>query len=192
MEVDINTKFNETLPVDIPDEYLILGECSGVALLPRGSEDDHICFIILSEDDGHWFQSHSGWSSYWLEDVRKQMERAEAWCKVNAEPDIHRNGGQYGYKFKNYKRKICDECGKPARICLAKMETVHGNINICATCWNKDYYISCHHCGELFDKRRRPEGATSCEDNCKEKQEAKIKAYVDDVMRKFEEKRKNK
>ena len=73
------------------------GGCKGVGLKWRGPDDPHVCFIILTEDDGYWFVSQhdtQGSSSYWLPELIDQLEEAKTWLHRNAEKD-----GQYGYKF---------------------------------------------------------------------------------------------
>lgn len=93
--------------VTIPDERVFLGDSFGVVLVPRiihhpwdleenGEEDNHICFLIVSEDDGNWFLSEgSGASSSYLSDLKAQISLAEDWIKHNAVKD-----GRYGYRFK--------------------------------------------------------------------------------------------
>jgi hypothetical protein len=43
--------------IEVPDEHLFLGRCKGVALVPRGKDDPHVCIYICTEDDGNWFIS---------------------------------------------------------------------------------------------------------------------------------------
>ena len=78
------------------------GEQKAIRLVWRGDRDSHICFEVLSEDDGHWFLMNQGGgsssSSYWVPDLRKVLLAAEKWMKKNANPDIC-NNHQYGYKI---------------------------------------------------------------------------------------------
>jgi len=95
--------FTENGEIDIPNNHCFLGECCGVALVPRGEKDNHILFVILGEDDEQWFlQSYDGkynchgTSSYWMDDLLEQLNQAKAWLKRNAEKDP----SGYGYCFK--------------------------------------------------------------------------------------------
>jgi hypothetical protein len=74
------------------------GHCKGVRLTPRGVNDNHICFEILTEDDGNWFTSDLYSSSHWCEDLITQLNLALEFMKTQ-EPDIY-EGTQYGWKFK--------------------------------------------------------------------------------------------
>ena len=47
---------------------LFLNDCHGVRLVLSGS-DGHVCFEILSEDDGYWFIKKSYSASYWFPDM---------------------------------------------------------------------------------------------------------------------------
>lgn len=80
--------------IDIPHEHLFLGECQGVGLIPRGPKDNHICFLILSEDDENWFCSNESGSSFWIPDLVKQLDQALKWMRENAVEE------GFGYKFK--------------------------------------------------------------------------------------------
>lgn len=85
---------------DITDEHLFLGDCLGVALLPRGENDNHITINILIEDDGGWFIGGSvDCSSVWIDDLIDQLNKANEWMNKNALPDVYPNG-VCGYKFK--------------------------------------------------------------------------------------------
>ncbi len=85
---------------DIPNEHLFLGDCLGVALRPRGRDDNHIMINVLMEDDETWFIGGSvDCSSYWIDDLIEQVNKANEWMKENALPDTYPNG-VCGYKFK--------------------------------------------------------------------------------------------
>ena len=77
-----------------------LGRGMGVALVPRGEGDPHICFVILAEDDGNWFASGEGASS-WLHELREQFQLAQQWVENNCKPDTYQ-GKQYGWLFKSH------------------------------------------------------------------------------------------
>lgn len=79
---------------DVPEKHLFLGTCHGIALVPRGKNDNHICFYILTEDDGVWFVSNNMGSTYWLHDLKKQLQQVEKWLSENAIKV------DYGYMFK--------------------------------------------------------------------------------------------
>jgi hypothetical protein len=74
------------------------GHCKGVRLVPRGVNDNHICFEILTEDDGNWFLSENSSSSHWCEELIAMMQMALEYMKTQ-EPDMH-EGTQYGWNFK--------------------------------------------------------------------------------------------
>lgn len=80
---------------DIPNKHLFLGECIGVALTPRGENDNHICIHILGEDDGQW-SSGNDFSSYWMDELKQAVDRAIKWMEENADKDPD----GYGYKFR--------------------------------------------------------------------------------------------
>ena len=75
------------------------GSCAGVRLIPRGTNDNHICFEILTEDDGTWFTSSSYFSSFWCEELIIQLQYAHDYMKTQ-EPDMY-EGQQFGWKFKS-------------------------------------------------------------------------------------------
>jgi len=60
------------------------GDCHGVVLERRkdweNSDDPHICFFIITEDDGNWFESKTGISScFWMPDLIEQLNLALQW-----------------------------------------------------------------------------------------------------------------
>lgn len=75
-------------------EALFLGTCKGVALIRRGPNDPHVCFYIVTEDDGSWFPLVHSASWYWAEDIRQQLDAARKWLDENAIQD------PFGYRFK--------------------------------------------------------------------------------------------
>ena len=98
----IKRKLNkhESISPDIkPFREMFLGGISGVVLRQRGKTDLHVVFQLIAEDDGHWFSTKSGASSYWFEDYQKVLIAAHKWCQENCDPDII-NDRQYGWKFK--------------------------------------------------------------------------------------------
>jgi len=76
-----------------------LGECLGVGLQKRGPQDDHVTVFILVEDDGSWFISGNGFSSFWLPELIPLLQEANTWMKRNCVPDMYK-GVQSGWKFK--------------------------------------------------------------------------------------------
>ena len=72
-----------------------LGSCLGIGLKERGQGDNHVCIVILTEDDENWFVSRSGsFSSYWLPDLEEQIAAAKLWMEQNCTKD------EWGYNFK--------------------------------------------------------------------------------------------
>jgi hypothetical protein len=62
------------------------GDCHGVVLEKRkdweNPNDPHVCFFLIVEDDGNWFESKTGISdSYWLPDTIEQLTLALEWVK---------------------------------------------------------------------------------------------------------------
>ncbi len=74
------------------------GDCHAVRLVYRGPNDSHICFEIMTHDDGHWFVSHFHASSSWMPSLIELLSTAHKWMVDNAIPDIH-NGHQFGYNI---------------------------------------------------------------------------------------------
>lgn len=72
------------------------GNCHAVRLVYRGQKDNHICFEILTEDDGNWFVSKNCTSSFWLPELINILSAADNWMKENAKPDMNGNI-QFGY-----------------------------------------------------------------------------------------------
>jgi hypothetical protein len=94
MEIFRRNELGKIHTIEVKHEHLFLGTCCGVALVKRGPNDNHICFIILTEDDENWFVSNNLCSTYWLPDLEKQLIYAKRWIIKNAEKDT------YGYRFK--------------------------------------------------------------------------------------------
>ena len=72
------------------------GDCKGVRLEPRGENDNHILVVLLTEDDGNWYEGEK-FSSAWIDELISKLKEAQNFIKTQ-KPDIH-NGEQYGYKF---------------------------------------------------------------------------------------------
>lgn len=96
--------FGNAITVDPSNSRVVatfFGELHGVRLVQRGLGDNHICFEILSEDDGHWFVSGCcGTSSYWMPGLIKVLRHAQKWMRENCIADIDKNGHCWGYKAK--------------------------------------------------------------------------------------------
>jgi len=84
MVINMRNWEGKLVEMEVPNKHLFLGSCKGVALMPRGSKDGHICFLVLTEDDGNWFVSTNSSSSFWIDDLIKQLTRAKKWMKKNA------------------------------------------------------------------------------------------------------------
>jgi hypothetical protein len=87
--------------VDVNKDFKVvfLGKCLGVGLRPRGgmglTDDQHVCFHILVEDDGGWFdKAGGGISTYWLPELIQKLNTAQIWLEENA------TKYQYGYVFR--------------------------------------------------------------------------------------------
>ena len=89
-----------TIYSDYPKELAytkaFFGGQFGIALAPRGKDDPHVCFYILTEDDGTWFvKNEGGASSFWIPDLISIIKEAETWMANNCIKD-----GGWGYNFK--------------------------------------------------------------------------------------------
>lgn len=97
----------ETMAIEIkPFERMFLNQVVGVVLRKRGPQDDHICFEVISEDDGHWYPCFSGGtSSFWFDAYLEVLSAAKKWCEAKAVP--HTNQYQHaperpcGWRFKS-------------------------------------------------------------------------------------------
>ncbi len=85
-------------PCHTQEVITFYGGCHAVRLHYRGINDHHICWEILTEDDGNWFLSKEGASSSWLPELIELLTKAEKWMYEHAKPDIY-NNIQYGYKL---------------------------------------------------------------------------------------------
>ena len=70
------------------------GRCMGVRLVPRDANDPHVCFELLTEDDGFWLSGVSCPSSYWLPDLIQVLSKARTWMNKNCVKT------EYGWDFK--------------------------------------------------------------------------------------------
>lgn len=91
--------------MDLQREYRVtfLGACMGIGFKPRKEGDAHILIQILVEDDDNWFTSDQPFSSFWLPDLRMQIDEAQHWLECNAHHDVG------GWRFKaddNYQQAI--------------------------------------------------------------------------------------
>ena len=96
MEISFRNWRGEHDEMEVPDDHLILGDCLGIALLPRGNNDNHICLQLIGEDDGNWSVTTNSFSSFWVEDLQRVVNHAIDWLENNAEKDP----SGYGYIFK--------------------------------------------------------------------------------------------
>lgn len=82
----------------VPYVHIETGACVGIALVERGDNDRHVCFLTLVEDDGNWFvKSDTQTSSFWLPEFVKVAERAMQWVTDNCDPDP----SGFGWIFRN-------------------------------------------------------------------------------------------
>ena len=99
---DVDNDCFETLHEDVlalRPKKLFLGRCHGIACYKRcENADAHIMIAPLTEDDGCWFLSNGGSSSFWIDDMIEVLNAVNEWLKTQ-EPDIYKSR-QCGYKFK--------------------------------------------------------------------------------------------
>jgi hypothetical protein len=89
----------EMICVDPANTAIVMGfwgTCHAVRLVHRGKNDTHICFEIMTEDDGHWFISGGNASSAWLPELIELLTAADKWMREHSTPDMY-NGHQLGY-----------------------------------------------------------------------------------------------
>lgn len=96
MKITVKFRPNKRKKIDVPEKHLFLGDCLGVALVPRGKDDNHICMLILTEDDEEWSTISTDFSSDWFSDLTTQIKRAKKWMKNNAVKEKDSSG----YRFK--------------------------------------------------------------------------------------------
>lgn len=65
---------------------VFLGRCKGVGIRPRNAYGDtHAMFVILTEDDGWWYEGEDGTASaYWMPELIEQLQKAKEWLDQNA------------------------------------------------------------------------------------------------------------
>lgn len=69
----------------------------GVRLEPRGKDDKHVCIqIIISEDDEQWHPHGSSFSSFWIKDLIRVLQLAQAELRRSAVKDSE----GFGFEFK--------------------------------------------------------------------------------------------
>lgn len=78
-------------------EHGLKGTCHGVLFCRRGPDDPHVMIQLLVEDDGNWFTSDSGFSSYWLPEYIELMQEALKWLEANCDKDPD----GYGWVFRD-------------------------------------------------------------------------------------------
>lgn len=74
----------------------VKGTQFGVRLQKRGPEDQHVCIQLMGEDDDNWFNIGNPFSSFWLSDLIRTLQRAERILKTECKKD--KDG--WGYVFK--------------------------------------------------------------------------------------------
>jgi len=89
----------------VADVRKILGDCMGVKLSARRDGDPHLCFTIMVENDGEWFE-RMGASSAWLDELIDVLQQARDYCAKHHAPDIAKRAPgfppntQFGWKIK--------------------------------------------------------------------------------------------
>lgn len=70
----------------------------GMGLKKRGPEDNVLLFFILSEDDGHLFETRMPapcWSTFWLPHLMRFHQQCEEWLVRNCDRSTF---GEYSLK----------------------------------------------------------------------------------------------
>jgi hypothetical protein len=72
------------------------GKCKGVRLIKRSTDDSHISFQLMTEDDENWIIDESSrTSSYWIDELIAVLTQARAFMQTQVPEE---NG--FGFKFK--------------------------------------------------------------------------------------------
>ncbi len=106
-----------------------LGECRGVVLAPRGDDDPHVMFSLVTEDDGNWFDeegvsseedgyAQGGGSSHWLDETIAMLVAARDYIRANCEPEPD----GYGYRFRGMPKEPNRVSGLPTQSKEGKLE----------------------------------------------------------------------
>lgn len=103
----MRTQINEYEKLDDniqPFQQMFLSDPLGVVLRKRDTNDQHICFEIISSDDGFWMPGHGEMSTAWLNEFIALLTAARNWCEENALPEInqcpHVPNHIFGWRFK--------------------------------------------------------------------------------------------
>ena len=81
-------------------EKTFLGVSCGIGLKKRDVDDLHVIIYFLAEDDGNWFVSENGISSFWIPDFNQIWAEVQVWIQENCDPDVS-DGISWGYKFRS-------------------------------------------------------------------------------------------
>lgn len=85
---------------DVPAlERFWVCDVHGVGLVNRGRNDNHVCYVLLSCDDGAWSVSSGASSSYYIPELVMLLAVVNEWIETNCAPDMY-DGRQYGWRFK--------------------------------------------------------------------------------------------
>ena len=103
MRTELNT--HEQLDDGIkPFNQMFIADLLGVVLRKIGIDDQHICFEIISSDDGFWMPGCGEMSTAWLNEFIAVLTAARNWCEENALPEInqcpHVPNHIFGWRFK--------------------------------------------------------------------------------------------
>ena len=92
---------------NLEPDIFFSGATFGVALEPRGVNDDHLLFEVYIGDDEHWNRKLSA-SSFWIDDLITQLKKAKDYMSGSLQKDP--NG--YGYILK---KKAKPQAKKPVK-----------------------------------------------------------------------------
>jgi len=63
--------------------------CFGVVLSERTSDDPHVCFTIIVEDDGNWFvNGKDAASAVWVGELHELLGEANRWMVEHCKKDV--------------------------------------------------------------------------------------------------------
>ena len=71
----------------------VLGECFGIAIIPRGYNDNALMYLPLGEDDEFYFIQEKNFEkhTYWMEDAIKCLQVAKDYLEKHATPACFSN-----------------------------------------------------------------------------------------------------
>lgn len=65
-------------------EHCITNSIFGCLLVKRGVNDNHVCLVMIVEDDGYWFISRNHrFSADWIPEYQELIQKVKDWIEQN-------------------------------------------------------------------------------------------------------------